>query len=182
MNSKNGKIEENVNPFSPHGGREGEAPTALQVEGVDVSPGNSKMEYRVTFKSMFGMALVLSIFAFSLIGSGILYKKSLLFIFGIMFLALLFLIRSRFKVVVDEGQIEYTGFFKTKVIPFSDIIHSGWMFEHGYSRDKFYGSFMYEILSKKDCIRINFRLFPLDSMSKTIEMLENLHGKSATNN
>jgi hypothetical protein len=111
------------------------------------------MEYRVTFKGMLSLALVISILALAII-------------------------RIRFKVIVDEKQIEYTGFFATKVILFSDIVHSGWMFEHGYSRDRFYGSLVYEILSKNNRIKINFRLFPLGSMSKAIEMLENLRDKS----
>jgi hypothetical protein len=99
-----------------------------------------------------------------------------------MFLALLFAIRYRLKVVVDEKQIVYTGFFTTKTILFSDIVHSGWMFEHGYSRDRFYGSLVYEILSNKACIRINFRLFPLDLMNNVIEMIESLPHKSFRNN
>jgi len=103
----------------------------------------------------------------------------LLVVPGILLFVLLFVIHFRFKVVVDEKQIEYTGFFTTKVIVFSDIVHSGWMFEHGYSKDRFYGSFVYEILSKNNRIKINFRLFPLDLISKVIEMLEALPGKSA---
>ena len=132
------------------------------------------MEYRVTFKSMLGLALVLSIFAISFIGNAILYKQPLLVVPGVFLFALLFIIRIRFKVVVDDKQIEYTGFFQTKVILFSDIVHSGWMFEHGYSRDRFYGSFVYEILSKNNRIKINFRLFPLDLMTTLIQILENL--------
>lgn len=97
-------------------------------------------------------------------------------------MVLLLVIRFRFKVVVDEKEIECTGFFTKQTIEFVDIVHSGWMYKHGYSRDKFYGSFVYEILSKNTCIRINFKLFPLDSMSKVIEMLENLPHKSAPNN
>ncbi len=93
---------------------------------------------------------------------------------GFLLFALLVAIRIRFKVVLDEKQIEYTGFFATKVILFSDIVHSGWMFEHGYSRDRFYGSFVYEILSKNNRIKINFRLFPLDLMTTLIQILENL--------
>jgi hypothetical protein len=99
-----------------------------------------------------------------------------------MFLALLFIIRFRFKIIVDEKQIEYTGFFTKKVIPFTDILHTGWMFEHGFSRDRFFGSFVFEILSKHDCIKINFRLFSLDSMSNVIKMLEGLPDKSARDN
>jgi hypothetical protein len=136
------------------------------------------MEYRVTFKGMLSLALVISILALALIGNAILYKQALLVIPGILFIVLLVAIRIRFKVIVDEKQIEYTGFFATKVILFSDIVHSGWMFEHGYSRDRFYGSLVYEILSKNNRIKINFRLFPLGSMSKAIEMLENLPPKS----
>jgi hypothetical protein len=132
------------------------------------------MEYRVTFKSMLSLALVISILALALIGNAILYKQALLVIPGILLIVLLVAIRIRFKVVLDEKQIEYTGFFATKVILFSDIVHSGWMFEHGYSRDRFYGSFVYEILSKNNSIKINFRLFPLDLMGKVIEMLEKL--------
>jgi 4-amino-4-deoxy-L-arabinose transferase-like glycosyltransferase len=143
-----------------------------------MSPGNSKMEYRVTFKSMLGLALVLSIFAVLFIGNAILYKKPLHVVPGILLFALPVVIRIRFKVIVDEKQIEYTGFFTTKVVRFSDIVHSGWMFKHGRSRDRFYGSFVYEILSKNDCIRVNFRLFPLDTMGTVIEMLENLRDKS----
>lgn len=139
------------------------------------------MECSVTFKSMLGMAFVLSLFAFFLIGGALFYKKPLLFIPGILFLVLLFLIRFRFKVVVDEKQIEYTGFFTTKVIMFSDIVHSGWMFEHGYSRDRFYGSFMYEILSKNNCIKINFRLFPLDLMKNVLDTIECLPHKPINN-
>jgi hypothetical protein len=123
---------------------------------------------------MFGFALVLSIFAISFIGNAILYKQPLLVIPGFLLIVLLIVIRVRFKVVVDEKQIEYTGFFATKVILFSDIVHSGWMFEHGYSRDKFYGSFVYEILSKNNRIKINFRLFPLDLMTTLIQILKNL--------
>jgi hypothetical protein len=127
---------------------------------------------------MLSLALVISILALALIGNAILYKQALLVIPGILFIVLLVAIRIRFKVIVDEKQIEYTGFFATKVILFSDIVHSGWMFEHGYSRDRFYGSLVYEILSKNNRIKINFRLFPLGSMSKAIEMLENLRDKS----
>jgi len=126
---------------------------------------------------MIGLVLVLSLISFLCIGSAILYNKPSFVIPGILLLALLSVIRIRFKVVVDERQIEYTGFFTTKVILFSDIVHSGWMFEHGYSRDKFYGSFVYEILSKNNRIKINFRLFPLDLMRKVIEMLERLPHK-----
>ena len=144
------------------------------VGGNNVNFGDSKMEYRVTFKSMFGLALVLSIFAFSFIGYAILYKQPLFVVPGFLLFALLVAIRIRFKVVLDEKQIEYTGFFATKVILFSDIVHSGWMFEHGCSRDRFYGSFVYEILSKNNRIKINFRLFPLDLMTTLIQILENL--------
>jgi hypothetical protein len=144
-----------------------------------VSSSNGKMEHTVTLRSMFGLALVLSIFAFSFIGAAVLYKKPLLVVPSILLFAFLVIIRVRFKVVVDERQIEFTGFFTTKTILFSDIVHSGWMFEHGYSRDRFYGSFVYEVLSKNNCIRINFRLFPLDLMREVIEMIENLHHKSA---
>ena len=144
------------------------------VGGNNVNFGDSKMEYRVTFKSMFGLALVLSIFTFSFIGYAILYKQPLFVVPGFLLFALLVAIRIRFKVVLDEKQIEYTGFFATKVILFSDIVHSGWMFEHGYSRDRFYGSFVYEILSKNNRIKINFRLFPLDLMTTLIQILENL--------
>jgi hypothetical protein len=136
------------------------------------------MEYRVTFKSMFGFALVLSIFAISFIGNAILYKQPLLVVPGVLLLALLVVIRVRFKVVIEERQIEYTGFFATKVILFSDIVHSGWMFEHGYSRDRLYGSFVYEILSNNNRIKINFRLFPLDLMKKVLDILEGLPHKS----
>jgi hypothetical protein len=136
------------------------------------------MEYRVTFKGMLSLALVISILALALIGNAILYKQALLVIPGILFIVLLVAIRIRFKVLLDEKQIEYTGFFTTKVILFSDIVHSGWMFEHGYSRDRFYGSLVYEILSKNNRIKINFRLFPLDTMGKVIEMIENLPRKS----
>jgi hypothetical protein len=139
---------------------------------------NEKTQYNVTFKSMLGLALVLSIFAFLFIGNAILYKKPLHVVPGILLFALLVVIRIRFKVIVDEKQIEYTGFFTTKVVRFSDIVHSGWMFEHGYSRDRFYGSFVYEILSKHECIKINFRLFPLGPMSKVIDLMENLPRKS----
>lgn len=141
-----------------------------------------KTEYRVTFRSMIGMAVVLSLTSLFLIWCGISYRKPFLFILGIFFLVLLLVIRFRFKVVVDEKEIECTGFFTKQTIEFVDIVHSGWMYKHGYSRDKFYGSFVYEILSKNTCIRINFKLFPLDSMSKVIEMLENLPHKSAPNN
>jgi hypothetical protein len=48
------------------------------------------------------------------------------------------------------------------------------MFEHGYSRDRFFGSLSYEILSNDTCIRINFRLFSLDSMKEEIKVLESL--------
>lgn len=144
------------------------------VGGNNVNFGDSKMEYRVTFKSMFGLALVLSIFTFSFIGYAILYKQPPFVVPGFLLFALLVAIRIRFKVVLDEKQIEYTGFFATKVILFSDIVHSGWMFEHGYSRDRFYGSFVYEILSKNNRIKINFRLFPLDLMTTLIQILENL--------
>jgi hypothetical protein len=136
------------------------------------------MEYRVTFKSMFGFALVLSIFTFSFIGSAILHKQPLLAAPGVFLFALLVIIRIRFKVVLDEKEIEYTGFFATKVILFSDIVHSGWMFEHGYSRDRFYGSFVYEILSKNNRIKINFRLFPLDLMKQVLDTIEKLPHKS----
>ena len=148
------------------------------VGGNNVNFDDSKMEYRVTFKSMFGLALILSVFAFLFIGNAIFYKKPMLVIPGVLLIALLVVIRIRFKVVVDEKQIEYTGFFATKVILFSDIGHSGWMFEHGYSRDRFYGSFVYEILSKNNRIKINFRLFPLDLMKKVLELIENQSGKS----
>jgi hypothetical protein len=131
---------------------------------------------------MLGLALVLSIFAFLFMGSAILYKKLSFVIPGILLFALLIVIRFKFKVVIYEKQIEYTGFFTKKVVLFSDIVHSGWMFEHGYSRDRLYGSFVYEILSKHECIRINFRLFPLDLMRKIIEMIENLPDKSARHN
>ncbi len=131
----------------------------------------------MTYKSMFGMALVLSIIAFFLIGTGILYQKPFLFIFGIVFVALLFAIRYRLKVVVDNEQIAYTGLFTTKVIKFADIIHTGWLFEHGHSKDRFFGSFVYEILSKNNCIKINFRLFSLDLMKSVIDTLENLSKK-----
>jgi len=139
---------------------------------------DSRMEYRVTFKSMFGMALVLSIFAFLSIGGAVLYNRPLLLIPGVLLIALLVAIRIRFKVVVDENRIEYIGFLTTKVILFSGIVHSGWMFEHGYSRDRFFGSLVYEILSTDACIRINFRLFPLDLMGKLIRKIENLPHKS----
>jgi hypothetical protein len=139
-----------------------------------VISGNGKTQFNVTFKSMFGLALVLSIFAFSFIGNAILYKQPLHLVPGLLLFALLVIIRIRFKVIVDEKQIEYTGFFATKVILFSDIVHSGWMFEHGYSRDRFYGSFVYEILSKNNRIKINFRLFPLDLMKTLIQILEDL--------
>ena len=109
---------------------------------------------------MIGFALVLSIFAFLFIGSAILYKKPLFVIPGVLLIVLLVIIRSRFKVVVDEKQIEYTGFFATKVILFSDIVHSGWMFEHGYSRDRFYGSFVYEILSNNSLHQNQFQIVP----------------------
>ena len=145
----------------------------------NVNLSNEKTQFNVTFKSMLGLSLVLSIFAFLFLGSAILSKKPLLVVPGILLFVLLFVIHFRFKVVVDEKQIEYTGFFTTKVIIFSDIVHSGWMFEHGYSKDRFYGSFVYEILSKNNRIKINFRLFPLDLISKLIEMLEALPGKSA---
>jgi len=145
----------------------------------NVNLSNEKTQFNVTFKSMLGLSLVLSIFAFLFLGSAILSKKPLLVVPGILLFVLLFVIHFRFKVVVDEKQIEYTGFFTTKVIIFSDIVHSGWMFEHGYSKDRFYGSFVYEILSKNNRIKINFRLFPLDLISKVIEMLEALPGKSA---
>jgi hypothetical protein len=148
------------------------------VGGNNVNFSDSKMGYRVTFKSMFGPALILSVFAFLFIGNAIFYKKPMLVIPGVLLIALLVVIRIRFKVVVDEKQIEYTGFFATKVILFSDIVHSGWMFEHGYSRDRFYGSFVYEILSKNNRIKINFRLFPLDLMKKVLELIENQSGKS----
>jgi hypothetical protein len=147
-----------------------------------VNPINGKTQYNVTFKSMLGLALVLSMFSFVFIGGAIIYKKPLLVIPGFLLFALLAVIRFKFKIVVDEKQIEYTGFFTTKVIHFSDIVHSGWMFEHGHARDRLYGSFVYEILSINDCIKINFRLFPLDSMEKVIEMLERLPHKSARNN
>ena len=143
--------------------------------------GNGRMEYRVTFKSMLGLALVLLTFAFLFIGGAILYKKLLLLIPGILFIALIAVIRLRFKVVLDEKRIEHTGFITTKVIPFSDIVHSGWMFEHGYSRDRFYGSLVYEILSKNASIRINFRLFPMYLMKKVIDMIEGLPHKSISN-
>ena len=126
---------------------------------------------------MFGLALVLSIFAFSLIGNAILYKQPLFVVPGVLLFALLVAIRIRFKVVLDEKQIEYTGFFATKVMLFSDIVHSGWMFEHGYSRDRFYGSFVYEVLSKNNRIKINFRLFPLDLMKKVLDTIESLPHK-----
>ena len=142
-----------------------------------MNSGDNKMEYRVTFKSMFGFALVLSIFAISFIGNAILFKEPFLVVPGIFLIALLVIIRIRFKVAVDEKQIEYTGFFATKVILFSDIVHSGWMFEHGYSRDRFYGSFVYEILSKNNRIKINFRLFPLDLMKKVLDTIESLPHK-----
>jgi hypothetical protein len=150
-------------------------------EEGDVDSSNNKIEYRATFKSMFGLAVVLSIMAFLLIGSGIFYKN-LLVVPGILLFALLILIRFRFKIVVDDNQIEYTGFFSTKVIKFSDIIHAGWMFEHGYTRDRYFGSAVYEILTTHNYIRINFRLFPMSPMSKVIEMLESLPGKSTTQN
>jgi hypothetical protein len=146
-----------------------------------VNLGNGKTQYNVTFKSMFGFALVLSIFAFSFIGSSILYKRPLLVVPGILLIVLLVIIRIRFKVVLDEKQIEYTGFFTKKAILFSDIVHSGWMFEHGYSRDRFYGSFAYEILSKNNRIKINFRLFPLDLMKKVLDTIEKLPHKSISN-
>lgn len=140
------------------------------------------MEYRVTFKSMFGVALVLSVIAFFLILGGILYQNLFLFIFGIIFVAVLFAIRYRLKIIVDNTQVVYTGLFTTKIITFVDISHTGWLFEHGHSRDRFYGSFIYEILSKHDCIRINFRLFSLDSIKSLIDMLENLPAKPSPRN
>jgi hypothetical protein len=143
-----------------------------------MSSGNGKTQFNVTFKSMLGLALVLSSFAFLFIGNAILYKKPLSVVPGVLLIALFVIIRIRFKVAVDEKQIEYTGFFATKVILFSDIVHSGWMFEHGYARQRFYGSFVYEILSNYECIRINFRLFPLDTVGKVIEMIESLPCKS----
>lgn len=123
---------------------------------------------------MSGMSFVLSVIIVPLAISGIIYKNILLFLFGMVFLAMLLTIRYGFKIVFDKKQISYTGFFSTKTIALSEIIHAGWMFEHGYSRDRFFGSFVYEILSKDNCIRINFRLFSLDSMKEEIKILESL--------
>jgi hypothetical protein len=136
------------------------------------------MEYRVTFKNIFGTALVLLIIGCSLIAAGILQSKFFLFLFGLMFLAWPFAVCYRLKIVVGDDRIAYTGFLATKVIKFADIIHTGWMFEHGYSRDRLFGSLSYEILSKETSVRINFRLFSVDSMKNVIDMLESLPKKS----
>jgi hypothetical protein len=67
-------------------------------------------EYRVTFKSMFGTALVLLIIACLLIGGGILYNKPFLFLFGLIFFAWPFAVCYRLKIVVDDNRIVYTAF------------------------------------------------------------------------
>lgn len=131
-------------------------------------------EYRVTFKNMFGTVVILLTIACLLIGGGILYGKLVLFLFGLLFIAWPFAVRYKMKIVVDDDWIAYTGFFGTKVIKFADILHTGWMFEHGYSRDRFFGSLSYEILSRDTSIKINFRMFSVDSMKTEIQMLENL--------
>jgi hypothetical protein len=123
---------------------------------------------------MFGTALVLLIIGWSLIATGALQGKFFLFLFGLMFLAWPFAIRYRLKITLADDRIAYTGFLTTKVLKFADIIHTGWMFEHGYSRDRFFGSLSYEILSRDTFIRINFRLFSVDLMKNVIDMLESL--------
>jgi hypothetical protein len=140
------------------------------------------IEYRVTLKSIFGTALVLLIIGCALIAAGILLGKVFLFIFGLIFLAWPFAACYRLKVVVGDDRIAYTGFFATKIIKFADIIHTGWMFEHGYSRDRLFGSLSYEILSKETSIRINFRLFSVDSMKNVINMLESLPKRPSAGN
>jgi len=135
-------------------------------------------EYRVSFKNIFGMALAMLIIACLLIGGGVAYSKPSLLLFGLLFFAWPFAIRYKLKIVVGDDRIAYIGFFGTKAIKFADILHAGWMFEHGYSRDRFFGSLSYEILSMDTSIKINFRLFSVDSMKKEIQMLESLPKKS----
>jgi hypothetical protein len=134
-------------------------------------------EYRLTVKSMFGTALVLPIIGCLLVAGGVMYGKLSLFLFGLIFLVWPFAIYYRLKIAVSDDRIAYTGFLATKIIKFADIVHTGWMFEHGYSRDRLFGSLYYEILSKETSIRINFRLFSVDSMKNVIDMLESLPKK-----
>lgn len=147
-------------------------------QGQTYTAGEPRKVYQPTFKAMLGVALMVMITTISLLFASMQTGRAIPAILASIFVGILLAIRLRIRIAIDEDRIEYSGLFSRRTIRFSDIIHAGWMYEHGFSRDRFFGSLVYEVLSRKERIKINFRLFSIDQMSSLIRRLETLPATS----
>ncbi|HEX2966217.1 MAG TPA: hypothetical protein VHO84_10540 [Syntrophorhabdaceae bacterium] len=136
--------------------------------------------YRPTFRTVLVPTLFVSIISLALFISAVKSGRPVPAVFSFIFIGFLLAIRFKLKIIVDAKQVKYVGLLSTKTILFSDIVHAGWMFQHGFSRDRFFGSLVYEILSKRESIRINFRFFPMDRMNPLVQRLEHLSAELHT--
>ena len=133
-----------------------------------------RMVYNPTFRSMFGLTFAVSLIALALLAGTLTSGRPFPALFALPFIAVFLAIRFRMKLVVNNDKIEYTGLISTRTIALADITQAGWAYEQGYTRDRFFGSAVYEIVSRHDIIRINFRFFPLDQMTGLIPQIESI--------
>ena len=132
------------------------------------------MKYQATFKSMIGLTVILSFLGVMTMFLGISAKVPGMVVIGAVLFAVLATIRFRFKVTLDEQYLTSTGFLSTKRLRWSEITRVVRSADCGYPKDRFYGPFVYEFRTATDSLKINFKLFPMECMTKILKRAEEL--------
>jgi hypothetical protein len=132
------------------------------------------MKYEATFKSMIGLTIVLSLLGTLTLFAGLSGNSPSMVVLGIASFVILVIIRVRFKVTFDENYLTSTGFVSTKTLRWSEITRVVRMADCGYPKDRFYGPFVYEFQTKNGSLKINFKLFPIECMTKILKKTKEL--------
>lgn len=127
------------------------------------------MKYQVTFKSMIGLTVGLSLIGIMTISLGILAKDPSFAMIGAVLLSVLATIRIRYKVTSDGEYLTSTDILSTKKLKWSEITQIIRSVDCGYPKNRFYGPFAYEFRTTTDCLKINFKLFPLECMTEILK-------------
>ncbi len=92
--------------------------------------GYLSLEYKVTFKSMTGIALVMTILASLLLYAGIVYHELPLVFVAVAIVSTLIAVRIRYRVYIDSQLIECRNIFGNKVVLLSEITQCCWILLH----------------------------------------------------
>jgi len=123
---------------------------------------------------MIGLTVILSLPGTMTIFIGVTENTPTMLLLGVTLFAVLATIRIRFKVTCDELYLTSTGLLFTKSLKWAEITKVVRMADCGYPKNRFYGPFVYEFRTVADSLKINFKLFPIECMTKILRRAKEL--------